>query len=329
MNKKVFVTGADGMLGSMICRKLLLKGYEVTAMCLPSSNSNTLKGLDIKIIKGNILDLGLLNNELKNHNYVIHVAAMTTVWPRKSEILKKVNIEGTKNVHKACVKNNVSRMVYVGSASSFTPGTKENPGDEQTPFTWGKFGMDYINSKYEAQQFLINEHKQNQFPVITINPTFMIGPFDSGPSSGAMLINLFKEKVPGYSEGGKNFVYSGDVAQAIVNALTKGKLGECYIAGNENLEFKEFFQKATKIIGREFKLRKFPQFLVLSVGAVKSIIARITKKAPNISYGMASMASVSQFLSNKKAVKELEMPQTPIESAIKESLNWFKENGYI
>jgi dihydroflavonol-4-reductase len=327
--EKVFVTGADGMLGSMICRRLLKKNYSVTALCLPNSNTKTIEDLDLKIVKGNILNLELLISQLKDHHYLIHVAAITTVWPRKSETLRKVNIIGTKNVQQACVKNNIKRMIYVGSASSFTPGTKDKPGDEQTAFTWGKFGMDYINSKYEAQQYLINEYKQNQFPVITINPTFMIGPYDSGPSSGVMLINLYKGKVPGYSNGGKNFVYSGDVAQAIVNSLSKGNLGECYIAGNENLEFKEFFQKATLVMEREFKLKKFPQFLVLSVGAIKSIIARLTKKAPNISYGMASMASVSQFLSNKKAIKELNMPQTPIELAIKESLNWFKENNYL
>lgn len=317
------------MLGSMICRKLIEAGYEVTAMCLPSSKAMTLEGMTLKIIKGDILDMQFLDTEIAGHDYLIHVAAMTNVWPRRIEHLKKVNIEGSRNVKEACQRHNIERMVYIGSASSFSPGSKEQPGNESSPFTWNKFGMDYIDSKYAAQQELIKAYKEENFPVITINPTFMIGPYDSGPSSGAMLLNLYKKKVPGYSTGGKNFVFSGDVAQAVVNALTKGRLGECYIAGHENLEFKEFFTKACNVMGRKFTLKKVPQFLILGMGGLNSSIARISKKPPKLSYGMASMASVSQYFSPAKAVKELDMPQTPIEEAIASSLNWFKENNYI
>ncbi len=327
--KKVFVTGADGMLGSMICRLLIQEEYQVTALCLPNSPATTIKDLDLTVVKADILEKDALIDAIAGHNFVIHVAAMTNVWPRRIEKLREVNIQGTKNVEAACVQHSIERLVYVGSASSFTPGTKENPGDESTAFSWNKFGMDYIDSKFEAQQYLLSKFKSNNFPVIVVNPTFMIGPYDSGPSSGVMLLNLYKGKVPGYSQGGKNFVYSKDVAQAIVNALHLGRLGECYIAGNENLEFKEFFQKATEVMGRKFKLKKIPQFLVLGIGGIKSVVSRISGKAPNISYGMASMASICQFLSSEKAVEELNMPQTPIELAIEDSLSWFKENGYL
>lgn len=317
------------MLGSMICRKLLDAGYAVTAMCLPSSEAKTLKGLKLELVKGDILDKEFIDSSIKGHDLVIHVAAMTNVWPRRIELLRKVNIEGSRNVREACAKHQVERMIYIGSASSFSEGTKENPGNESSEFTWSKFGMDYIDSKYAAQLEFIKAYKEEKFPVIIINPTFMIGPYDSGPSSGAMLLNLYKKKVPGYSTGGKNFVYSGDVAQAVVNALSMGRLGECYIAGNQNLEFREFFQKACEVMGRKFTLKKVPQFLIMGMGGLNSSIARIIGKAPKLSYGMAAMASVSQYFTAAKAVKELNMPQTPIKEAIKESLDWFKENNYI
>lgn len=327
--KKVFVTGADGMLGSMICRYLLKEGYSVTAMTLPSSKFTTLDGLALEKVSGNILDKSGLKGLMQGHQYVIHVAAMTNVWPRRIEHLRNVNISGTMNVKEIASELGMERMVYIGSASSFTPGTKENPGNEDSAFSWNKFGMDYIDSKYEAQQLLFKAFEEENFPVIVVNPTFMIGPYDSGPSSGAMLLNLYRKKVPGYSEGGKNFVYSGDVAQAVVNALSMGRLGQCYIAGNENLEFREFFQIASNVMERKFNLKKVPQFLILGIGAMNSGIARIRSKSPKISYGMASMASVSQYFSVEKARKELNLPQTPIETAIKESLQWFKDNGYI
>ena len=329
LKNRVFVTGADGMLGSMICRVLLDKSYKVTALCLPGSKTGTLDGLELDKVSGDILDRDFLEKATENHDYVIHVAAMTNVWPRRIDKVKQVNIEGTRNVKEIAEKHQMQRMVYIGSASSFKEGPKTNPGNEKSGFKGDRFGMDYIDSKYHAQIELLKNYKEDGFPVIVVNPTFMIGPYDSGPSSGVMLMNLYKEKVPGYNKGGKNFVYSGDVAVAAVNALTKGRLGECYIAGNKNLEYKEFFSMASKVMGRKFKLKYIPNSIVLVFGAASSVIARIRNKPPVLSYGMAEVAQMDQYFDCSKAVKELNMPQTPIKDAIKESLDWFHENGYL
>ncbi|MFY0644807.1 MAG: NAD-dependent epimerase/dehydratase family protein [Bacteroidia bacterium] len=329
MKNRVFVTGADGMLGSMICRVLLEKSYEVTALCLPSSNTGTLDGLNLTKVSGDILDKEFLESAMNEHDYVIHVAAMTNVWPRRIERVKRVNIEGTKNVKDIAEKLQMKRMVYIGSASSFKEGPKTKPGNEDSGFKGDRFGMDYIDSKYHAQIELLKNFREDGFPVIVVNPTFMIGPYDSGPSSGVMLMNLYKDKVPGYNKGGKNFVYSGDVAVAAVNALTKGRLGECYIAGSKNLEYKEFFSLASEVMGRKFKLKFIPNAIVLAFGAASSVIARIRKKAPVLSYGMAEVAQMDQYFDCSKAIKELDMPQTPIRQAIQESLDWFKKNDYL
>ncbi len=327
--KKVFVTGADGMLGSMICRVLLKKEYEVTALSLPNSQSTTLDGLELRIIKGDILDEDFILEQSRGHDAVIHVAAMTNVWPRRIEKVKAVNIQGTMNIKNAVQVHGMERMVFIGSASSFKEGSKNKPGNEDSGFEGDRFGMDYIDSKYEAQQYLIKAHKEEHLPVIVVNPTFMIGPYDSGPSSGIMVLNLYKNKVPGYNTGGKNFVYSGDVATAAVNALTMGRLGECYIAGNQNLEYKEFFEKTAEVMNKKFSLKKIPNSLVLAFGALSSVVARVTKKPPVLSYGMAEVAQIDQYFDCSKAVSELEMPQTPIEEGIKECLQWFKENDYL
>ena len=316
------------MLGSMICRRLLQGNYQVKALCLPHSKAKTLEGLDLEIVKGDVLDLDFLQTSMKGCQYIIHVAAMTDVWPRRIEKVREVNLQGSMNVRQAA-PSELERMVYIGSASSFTEGPKHNPGDENSPFSSDRYGMDYIDSKYQAQQYLLNEQRNNGFPVIVVNPTFMIGPYDSGPSSGKMIIGLSEGSVPGYTKGGKNFVYSGDVAQAAVNALSMGRLGECYIAGHENLEFREFFSKVSGVMNKKFTLKKIPPVFILIFGFFSSVIARITGKAPKLSYGMATMASVSQYFNSEKAVKELNMPQTPIEEAITESLTWFRENGYV
>lgn len=325
----VFVTGADGMLGSSICRALIKQNYSVKGMCLPNRGTATLEGLPIKIVRGNVLDKEFLLKEMKGCEFVINVAALTNVWPRRNELVNRVNLEGAKNVMESAEELKMKRMIHIGSASSFKHGCNINPGDENCHVDGWKYEMDYIESKYLAQEMLLEKFRKTNFPVIIINPTFMIGPYDSGPSSGEMLIKLYKNSIPGYSDGGKNFVCSTDVACAAVNALRLGKLGECYIAGNENLEFKEFFMKASAVMGKEFKMKRIPYSAILIVGALNSLISRITKKAPKISYGVAKMANVKQCFSSRKAVCDLNMPQTPIEEGVKQCMNWFQTNGYI
>jgi dihydroflavonol-4-reductase len=327
--KKAFITGADGMLGSSICRELLKQGYEVKAMCLPGRNTSTLDGLQIEIVLGDILDKNFMRQELQGCMYIIHVAALTNVWPRRLQILREVNIQGTKNVMEVAEELNITRMVHIGTASSFGHGSKEYPGDESKAFIGWKYGMDYIDSKYIVQQMLLDHHAKTGFPIIIINPTFMIGPYDSGPTSGKMLIELFKGNVQGYSIGGKNFVCSMDVAQAVVNALTKGVPGQCYIAGNENLEYREFFMKACKTLNKKFKLKAIPPLFILLAGALSSFAARITGTPPKFSYGMAVIGNMKHFFSSSKARQELNMPQTPIEVGIEQCMEWFNANGYL
>ncbi len=323
------MTGADGMLGSSVCRELVRQGYAVRDMILPDRNLSVLSGLKIEIVEGNILDKELLQKVMRTCDFVIHAAASTSVWPSRSKMVMDVNFEGTKNIMEVAEKLNMKRMVHIGTANSFGHGSKEKPGDETMPFVFGKYGLDYIDSKYASQEMLLEKHLSDGFPIIIINPTYMIGPFDSGPSSGKMIIELLQGRIPGYTAGGKNFISSTDVAIAAVNALKLGRLGECYIAGNENLDYKEFFKKVCAVKNKKFRLIKVPGFLVLCLGFYNSVVARVINKAPKLSYTMTRMASVGQYYSSEKARQELKLPQTPIEKGIELCVDWFESNGYL
>ena len=317
------------MLGASVTREALQQGYQVKAQILPGSSTKVLEGLPIEIVEGNILDRVFLEKEMSNCQYVINIAALTTIWPRRMDIIHEVNLQGVKNIADFAQKYAYNRMVQIGTANSFDHGPKSKPGHEQNAYEGHQFKMDYMDSKYEAQCHLLSLHAERNFPVIIVNPTYMIGPFDSGPTSGRMLIELYNNKLPGYAGGGKNFVYSKDVAVATVNALHMGRLGECYIVGNENLYFGEMFQKASKVFNKPFKIKKFPGFAINMVGAINSLKAKMTGKTPKLSYSMAKMASVKQFYSPEKARQELLLPSTPIEEAISDCISWYKENGYI
>lgn len=328
MKKKVFVTGADGMLGSSICNELLKRNYSVKGMVLPGRNlSVTAKG--IETIYGNILDIDFLEKKITGCHYVIHTAALTTVWPRRSSLIMETNIEGTRNLMMAAEKNKVSRFIHIGTASSFRHGTLENLGTEENDYDGWKYRMDYMDSKYIAQNMLLERFTVNGFPVIIINPTYMIGPFDSGPSSGKLMIELLNDNIPGYSPGGKNFVCACDVATAAVNALEKGRIGECYIVGNENLFYKEFFRKVCKARRKRFKLVRIPVFIVMFIGFLNSVRARLFSVHPGLSYSMARFSCLGQFYSSQKAMQELHLQMTPIDTGIESSLKWFEANGYI
>lgn len=326
---RVLVTGADGMLGSSICLELLKQGYQVKGISLPEKAPDWLTGLSVEIVTGNILDKDFLLSAMSDCDYVIHTAALTTVWPRRSKLIVDTNLNGTRNIAEVAERTKIKRMVHIGTACSFNHGNIEKPGDETNIFTGWKFGMDYIDSKYLAQKMLLDKYLESGFPVIIVNPTYMIGPFDSGPSSGKMVKELLDGRLPGYSPGGKNFVCSKDVAIATVNALRSGRLGQCYIVGNENLSYKEFFRKVCATGNRKFRLIGVPAVFILLFGLFNSILARLVSKPPNLSFTMARFSCIKQFYSSKKAIEELNISPTPIENGIDDCIKWFELNGYL
>lgn len=317
------------MLGSNVCRELLNQGYSVRAMILKGESYCTIDGLGIEIKEGDILNYELLKELMLGCNCVIHIAAITDIFPRRSDFLKKVNYEGTVNVVKAVKELKIERMIHIGSASSFGKGDLEKPGNENSPYKGENYKMDYLDSKYQTQQMLLNEYKENNFPVVIINPTYMIGEYDSKPSSGKLIVSICNRKLKYFNEGGRNFVYSKDVAVAVVNAIKMGKKGECYLAGNENISFYEFFKKIYKILDRPFDMIKISNLPVLIVGFLGSLWARISKKKPEISLGIALISIEKSYYNPSKAQKELLMPSTPIDKAISNSIEWFRSHNYI
>jgi dihydroflavonol-4-reductase len=326
---KVLVTGSDGLLGSNIVRCLLDYGYNVRAFCQQGKPTPTLDGLPIERTYGDILDAESLAKAVKGCSIIIHAAANTSVWPSRSLKVRDVNLQGTQNAIQAAIRFQVDRFVYIGTANSFSPGTKEAPGDETTPFICGKYHLDYIDSKYAARQIVLKAIEELNLPALTINPTFMIGPYDSTPSSGMMLIKLYQGRIPGYTSGGKCWTHARDVAVAVVNSLTKGRIGESYIAGNENLDYGEFFQLAAKTIGVAPPRFKMATPLVKATGALASLTAAITGKPPLLSYAMARVGCDGHYYDPTKARTQLDLPATPLEQAVRESFEWLSTNGYV
>lgn len=325
---QILLTGADGLLGSNLVRELKKRKHSVKAFLLPGVEPSSFNGVDIKISYGNILNKKDIAKAIKGCDAVIHAAADTSVWPSRSEIVKKINIDGTRNILELAKANNIKRFIHIGSASSFGYGTKESPGLESTPFIGDQFGLDYIDSKLVGQKMVIKAAKEEGFPALVVAPTFMFGPYDSKPGSGRVILAVYNRKLKVFASGGRNFVHVKDVAIAIANSISMGKIGESYIAGHQNLNYKEIFSLIADTLRVPVPNFQAPNILIKSFGCLNSTVSKILNSEPIISYPMAKIACNGQYYSSNKAVNELKMPQTDIKVAVKESFEWFKKSGY-
>ncbi|MCX6333818.1 MAG: NAD-dependent epimerase/dehydratase family protein [Bacteroidia bacterium] len=327
--KKVLLTGADGFLGSNIVRELLARGYLVRAFIESGKNLFTLKGLDIELVSGDILSPADVMNAAEGCNYIIHAAASTSLWPPRSEITRRVNIDGTRNIIEAALIKGSERLIHIGTANSFGFGSKSNPGDESKPYKAFRYKTDYIDSKYEAHKLVLDSVTGHGLNAVVLNPTFMLGAYDSKPSSGAMILAVAGGKVPGYTRGGRNYIYVKDAAKGVVNALEKGEKGESYILGNQNLSYREIFSLIAETIGAKKPGTYIPPALSLGLGSILTLFSKITGKAPLVSLAMARISNDEHYFTAAKARTKLDLPQTDIRTAIVNAFAWFKENNYV
>ena len=298
-------------------------------MVRPNSNLRSLKTTKPEIFKGNFMNAVEVEKALKGCQLVVHVAANTLQQPSDYKNYKTVNVEGTQFLLEKCSEAGIEKFIYVGSANAFGPGSKENPGDETSPFTKLQRQSGYMRSKFEAQKIVLDFHKKHQFPVTVVNPTFMLGKYDAKPSSGQMLLMAHGKKWMPAPAGGKNFVHVEDVATGILNALEQGQNGACYLLGNENLSYHEFFTKMRHICGYPKQVIPISKPAISIVGKAGSFYEKITGRPAKLNSINAQLLSLDNYYLPLKAVTELQLPQTPIKKAIADTLAWFDENGYL
>jgi dihydroflavonol-4-reductase len=265
---------------------------------------------------------------VKGCDVVIHAAANTCQNGLYYKDYFAVNVTGTKNLLRAALKYDILKFIFVSTASAFRPGTKNNPGNEEKPASYPFTSSGYTLSKINAQKMVLEYSRNANIDAIVVNPSFMIGPYDSRPSSGRIFIMNFGKKIILLPPGGKSFIHVRDATAGICNAIKMGRKGECYLLTNENLTFSEFYLKVKNVTGENnFQLKLFSPILK-TIGLVGDIGGRAGMKTGLTSIN-CKMLCIGNYFSSKKAVKELQLPQTPVELAIADAFQWFSENGYL
>ena len=326
---KALVTGGDGLLGSHLVRELLDRGHQVTVFVQPKSDSPTLDGLPVELVEGDLLDGGaILAEAMGGCEQVFHLAAITDLWARP-ELVWKVNLEGTRKVLEACCQEEIGRLVFVGSASSFQFGPMERPGDEEGSFPEAYRGIAYMESKYQAMELVRSHVRRRGLDAVIVAPTFMLGAHDSRPSSGE-LIRRFVDKGMSYTApGGRSFACASDVAGATASAAERGRSGEAYILGGENLSYLDFFTTVARVAGIDPPRGVLPRPLLLGAGAAGSLAGRATARRVPFDLNMARLSLCDTYYSPDKAVRELGMPMTPVETGIADSIGGLRRYGHL
>ena len=337
---RVLVTGANGFLGRHLVAELLRRGYPVRALVRPGLAASaaapgplpSLTSLPIEVAE---MDLARAAGKEEaaalsaGCGAIIHAAALAQVNPARSPAVWAANLGGTENALRLAREAGVARFVYVGTANVFGFGTRQRPGDETRPYAGRRYGLDYMDSKRATTDLVLAAVAREQLPAVLVHPTFMLGPGDAKPTSGALLLALRAGRLPGYPPGGKNYVHIRDVAAATVAALSQGRVGESYILGNENLSYHEAFGLIAKVLGVAAPRWPIPAPLARLYGVLGELQTWLTGCPTPANPAMVAVANDGHYFTSQKARAELALPQTSITQAVVEALDWFSTHGYV
>ncbi|CCH55048.1 hopanoid-associated sugar epimerase [Fibrisoma limi BUZ 3] len=327
--KTVLLTGANGFLGGHLCRKLLQRGYAVRAFVRPGGSKRVLNGLPLDIWEGDLCDAHNVRGATYGCDYVIHAGAAAQVNPARSRTVVNVNVGGTAAVLAAATEAQVERLVFVGTANVFGFGSKEQPGDETSPYNGARYGLDYMDSKLVATRMVTQAAAEHRVPAVLVHPTFMLGPIDHKITSNALLLALYRGQLAAIPPGGKNYIHVDDAATATVNALTEGRIGESYILGNENLSYQEAFALMAEVMHVRPPRWIVPRSVAQLVGHISDWKYQLTGQLAQLNSAMTAVANDGHYFSADKAIHELHLPQTPVRTAIKDAFDWFQQHGII
>lgn len=323
---KAFVTGGSGFVGANLVRLLLQQGYAVRSLVRPTSCVDNLVGLDVEVVRGDLNDSHLYEL-MEGCEVLFHAAAHYSLWQRERELLYKSNVFGTRNILAAARRAGIWRTVYTSSVAAIGVGISGAVVDESYQSPVEKLVGDYKRSKFLGELEAVKAVEMGQ-DVVIVNPTTPIGPWDIKPTpTGDIVVRFLRGQMPAYVDTGLNFIDVRDVAWGHLLALERGRRGERYILGNQNLSLKELLELLAEITGLAAPTKTVPLWLPLSVAWVdERILARLGKR-PSVPLDGVRMSEQWMFYDGSKAVRELGLPQSGIKSALEDAVEWFRESG--
>ncbi len=326
---KTLVTGSTGFLGSAIVRELLKDNRSVRVLVRKGADLSNIEGLDIEVSFGDLRDPESLRSALKGCLTLYHCAAFYSLWSQDKQLMFDINVGGTRNVLQAAQESNISKVIYTSTVGCIGLNPDSTPSNEDTPLNPSILCNDYKLSKFQAEQVALDFSK-NGLPVVIVNPSTPVGPRDIKPTpTGKLIQDFLNRKMPAFLDTGLNLIHVDDCARGHLLAEKKGKVGERYILGNENMSLKEILDALGKISGLPAPTVKMPYFIAYTAGWFCEVVSRLTQTPPAVPLDGVKMAKYHMYFDASKAVRELGLPQRPVELALKEAVHWMRENNMV
>jgi dihydroflavonol-4-reductase len=322
------VTGAAGFLGSHVARQLVARGENVRVLVRSSSSNRAISDLPLEYVTGDLRDADSLERATKGVQRVFHVAADYRLWAKRSQDIYDSNVGGTKNLLAAAKSAGVAQLIYTSTVATIAVDRPELP-NESTDAKLEEMVGHYKRSKWMAEQEALKAAEEG-LPVIVAMPTTPVGPWDWKPTpTGKIILDFLNGKMPGYVETGLNFVGVEDCAAGHLLVAERGKVGERYLLGAENLTLKELLDTLAKITGLPAPGVKIPHGVALGVAYVESTLSRLVGKEPQIPVDGVKIAQHKMFVDCSRSPRELGFQPGAVAAALERAVRWYQANGYV
>ncbi len=326
---KAFVTGATGFVGSHVARVLAEQGADLRLLVRSTSDPKNIEALKADRVIGDLRDPASIEKAMAGCEVVFHVAADYRLWIRDPERMYAANVEGTRAILEAARRNRVRRVVYTSSVATMGFTSNGRPADENSPVSLDNMIGHYKRSKFMAEQVAM-EAGRSGMDVVVVNPTTPVGERDIKPTpTGRIVVDFLKKKFPAYVDTGLNLVDVTECARGHLTAMEKGRSGERYILGGENLTLKQILDKLAAITGLPSPKVRVPYVVALATGVVDEVVTGyILKREPRATIDAVRMGRKKMFVSSAKAEHELGWKMAPVDDALRRAVEWFQTNGY-
>jgi dihydroflavonol-4-reductase len=326
---KALVTGATGFVGAAVARALNAAGWQVRVLARSGSNRANLRGLAADVIEGDLANIASLEGALAGCDALFHVAADYRLGARDPAQLYLTNVEGTRNILNAARTVGVARIVYTSSVATIGIPSDRSPGDESTPVALDDMIGHYKRSKYLAEE-VAREAVRSGMSVVIVNPSTPVGPGDIKPTpTGQLVLDAAAGRMPAYVDTGLNIVHVDDVAAGHLLAHERGKVGERYILGGEDMTLQTMLAQIARLVGRKPPWIRLPYAAVLPIAYLAEGFAAVTGRSGRVTLEGVRMSRKRMFFSSGKAVNELGYRWRPPLEAFADAVTWFREQGLL
>ena len=324
------VTGATGFLGSALARELLKDGRTLKLLVRKNSDTRNIDDLDCEVAYGDLQDRDSLKSALTGCQTLYHTAAYYSLWNRDKKLIYDINVQGTRNILESALEMGIEKVVYTSTVGCIGLSEDGSPANENQPMNPATLCNDYKLSKYEAEQ-VAHELFGRGLPLVIVNPSTPVGPRDIKPTpTGKIILDFLNRKMPAYIDTGLNLIDVADCARGHILAEEKGRLGERYILGNKNMSLKEILLALETLTGLTAPRIKMPYWVAYAAGlACEWASDNITHQPPSVPLAGVKMAKYFMYFDPSKAIRELGLPQNPVENALGQAVHWFKENPVL